>query len=97
MNLWKHLKIYYQTKTNMEMSQHNFQNFENLMIFFLKKIVIEYSLFIFIFHICAKFQTKKKRLIMTCVFEWFQSHCHILKKLYEFLCMMNVLTIFWWR
>jgi hypothetical protein len=60
MNLWKHLKIYYQTKTNMEMSQHNFQNFENLMIFFLKKIVIEYSLFIFIFHICAKFQTKKK-------------------------------------
>jgi hypothetical protein len=60
MNLLKHLKIYYQTKTNMEMSQHNFQNFQNLMIFFLKKIVIEYSLFIFIFHICAKFQTKKK-------------------------------------
>jgi hypothetical protein len=54
-NLIKHFLNYYQTKTNKEMSQHDFQNFENLMIFFLKQIVIEYSFFIFIFHICAKF------------------------------------------
>jgi hypothetical protein len=38
--------------------------------------MIQYSLFIFIFYICAKFQTEKK-LIVTCVFECFQSHCHI--------------------
>jgi hypothetical protein len=31
---------------------------------------------------------------MTCVFECFQSHCHILKKLHEFLCMVGGLTIF---
>jgi hypothetical protein len=31
---------------------------------------------------------------MTCVFECFQSHCHILKELYEFLCMMGAITIF---
>ncbi len=26
---------------------------------------------------------------MTCVFECFQSNCHILKKLHEFLCIMG--------
>jgi len=64
--------------------------------FFSKKKVIKYSLFIFIFHICANFKTqkKKKKLVMTCVFECFQSHCHILKELYEFLCMMGAITIF---
>ncbi len=31
----------------------------------------------------------KKRLEMTCVFECFQSHCHILKELLEFLHMMG--------
>jgi hypothetical protein len=47
------------------------------------------SLFILIFHICAKFQTKKRRLIMTCVFECFKSHCHILKELHELLYAYN--------
>jgi hypothetical protein len=48
------------------------------------------------FYICAKFQTqkKKKRLIATCVFECFQSHCHILEKAHEFLHMMCAITIF---
>jgi hypothetical protein len=31
---------------------------------------------------------------MTCIFEHFQSHCHILKELHEFLHMMGVITIF---
>ncbi len=31
---------------------------------------------------------------MTCVFEYFQSQCHILKKLHEFLHMMGAITIF---
>ncbi len=30
---------------------------------------------------------------MTCVFECFQSHCHILKELHEFLHMMSAITI----
>jgi hypothetical protein len=30
---------------------------------------------------------------MTCVFECFQSPCHILKELHEFLCMMGAITI----
>jgi hypothetical protein len=30
---------------------------------------------------------------MTCVFECFQSHCHILRKLYEFLCTMSAIII----
>ncbi len=38
--------------------------------------------------------TKKKGFVMTCVFECFQSHCHILKELYEFLHMMGALIIF---
>jgi hypothetical protein len=53
------------------------------------------SLVIFTFHICAKFQTKKKKKkAITCVFECFQSHCHILKELHEFLHMMGAITIF---
>jgi len=31
---------------------------------------------------------------MTCVFECFQSHCHILKKLHEVLPMMGAIIIF---
>ncbi len=31
---------------------------------------------------------------MGCAFECFQSHCHIFKELYEFLCMMDALNIF---
>jgi hypothetical protein len=49
--------------------------------------MIKNSLFIFISHICAKFQTKKK-----C--ECFQSYCHIFKELDEILCMMGDITIF---
>jgi hypothetical protein len=67
------------------------------MIFFRKKTVIKYSLFILIFDICEKFQTpkkKKKKLVMTCVFECFQLHCHILKELHELLCMLGAITIF---
>jgi len=56
--------------------------------------MIKYSLFILIFHICAKFQTKNKKTSQTCVFECFQSHCHILKELHEFLHMMGAITIF---
>jgi hypothetical protein len=59
--------------------------------------VIKYSLFIFIFHICAKFQTqkkKKKKIVMSCVFLCFESHFGFLKELYEFLCMMGAITIF---
>jgi hypothetical protein len=48
----------------------------------------------FIFHICANFQTKQKRFVVTIVFECFQSRSHILKKLHEFLCMINALTMF---
>jgi hypothetical protein len=57
-NLSKHLKIYYQTKTNKEMSKHDSQSFANLMTFFSKKKWSKYSLFIFIFHIYAKFQIR---------------------------------------
>ncbi len=91
-NLSKHLNCY-KTKTNKEMLQNDFQTFTNIMIFSLKIKVIKYSLFIFIFHICAKFQIKK-RLVLTCVFECFQSHCHILKKSHGFLCMMGAIIIF---
>ncbi len=41
------------------MSQHDFYFFA-ILITFLSKKVIKYSLFIFIVHIYAKFQTKKK-------------------------------------
>jgi hypothetical protein len=65
------------------------------MISFSKRKVIQILFFIYIFHICAKFQTKKKkRLIVTCVFECFQSHCHILKELHEFLYMTNAISNF---
>ncbi len=56
--------------------------------------MIKYSLFIIIFHICAEFQKEEEGFIMTCVFECFQSHCHILRELHEFLCMMDAITSF---
>jgi hypothetical protein len=75
----------------MEMFQHDFQFFAHLIIFLKQRKGIKYSLFIFIFHNCAKFQTKKKKkkkkLIMTCAFGCFQSHCNILKELHEFLAL----------
>ncbi len=36
---------------------------------------------------------KQKTLIITCIFECFQSHCHILKELHEFLHMTSLITI----
>jgi hypothetical protein len=76
-NLFEHLKFCYQTKTNKEMSQHDLK-FCKSNDFFLKKEKTKYFLFIFIFHICAKFQNKEKKNIMACAFECFQSHCQIL-------------------
>jgi hypothetical protein len=40
-----------------------------------------------------KLRKKKKGFVMTCVFECFQSHCHILKELHE-LHMMGAIIIF---
>jgi hypothetical protein len=66
----------------------NIHFFGNLTIFPLK-ISDQIFPFHIYFHICQKFQTKKKkRIVMTRVFECFQSHCHIWKKLHHFLCMM---------
>ncbi len=42
----------------------------------------------------CKISNKIKRFVITCMFECFQSHCHILKELHEFLCMMSAITIF---
>jgi hypothetical protein len=63
---------------------------------FLSKKIDQIFTFHFFLHIYAKFQTKKKKqkLIMTCVFEWFQSPCHILKELHEFLHLMGAIIIF---
>jgi hypothetical protein len=84
-NLFEHLKFCYQTKTNKEMSQHDFKFFSKNDLkfcksndFFLKKEKTKYFLFIFIFHICEKFKKKEKKNIMACAFECFQSHCQIL-------------------
>jgi hypothetical protein len=49
--------------------------------------MIEYSLFIFIFHICAKFQTQKKRK------KTHHDMC-ILKIVHDCFSMMGALTIF---
>jgi hypothetical protein len=57
-NLSKHMNNYFQIKTNREMLEHDFQFFGNLMIYFYENDW--YSLFIYIFHVCEKFQTKKK-------------------------------------
>jgi hypothetical protein len=91
-NLFRHLKNWYQTKTNKRMLWHDFLLKKNYWSFSQKKS--KYSLFIFIFHICANFQFLFYFLVVTCVFECFQSHCHILKELYEFLWMMSAIIIF---
>jgi hypothetical protein len=59
-NLSKHLKISYQTKINMEMFQHDFQFFANLMTFFSKK-KIKYSLFILFFIFVQNLKPKKNK------------------------------------
>ncbi len=56
--LFKHEKNCFQIKTNREMLQHDFHFFGIEWFIFIK--MINYSFFIFIFHICAKFQTKTK-------------------------------------
>jgi hypothetical protein len=48
-----------------------------------------YSFFIFILQ-----TQKKKEFIMTCLFECFQSHHHILQELHEFLSIMSAITMF---
>ncbi len=65
-----------------EKLQHGFQFFANLILFSFKKK--SDSIFV------QNFQ-KEKGLR---VFECFQSHCHILKKLHEFLHMMSPIIIF---
>jgi hypothetical protein len=39
-------------------------------------------------------QKEEKKLIMTCVFEWFQLFKYILKELHEYLYMMGAIIIF---
>jgi hypothetical protein len=54
--------------------------------------MIKYSLLYLFFTFMQNFKPrKKKRLIMTCVFECFQSHCHIWK---DFLNMMGAIIMF---
>jgi hypothetical protein len=76
-NLFKHLKHCYQTKTNSEISQHDFHCFENLMTLKKKSDQI-FSFHIYFSHLSKisnpKKKGKEKRLIVTiCVFECFQS------------------------
>jgi hypothetical protein len=44
-------------------------------------------------NICTEFPHTKKNG-NCCVFECFQSHCHILKKLHEFVHMVSAIIIF---
>jgi hypothetical protein len=67
--------------------------FKHLKKKFSKIKVIKYSLFYLFFTFVQNFQ-KKKRLVMTCGFECFQSQCHILKKPHEILCMMGAVIFF---
>jgi hypothetical protein len=94
-NLFKHLKNCDQTKTNNEMLRHDFQFFSNIMTFFSPKkrsnSPFSYLLFTFVQIFKPK---KEKKLVVTCVFECFQSQCHILKELHEFLGMMGAITMF---
>jgi hypothetical protein len=66
-NLLKHLKICYQTKTNREMSQHDFQFFYKSKDLFLKKkwqnILFSYLFFTFV----QNFKPKTKDLHGMCI------------------------------
>jgi hypothetical protein len=78
MNLSKHLKNCYKTQIKKECFNMIFNFFANLMTFSSKKKSDQIFPFHIFFHICAKFQTKKKKkLVVTCVFEFFQSHCQM--------------------
>jgi len=66
--------------------------FSSLLIFFSKEKVIKYSLFIYIFHIYEKFQTKKKTRHV-----YFNVFNHIVtfwKNYMIFLCMIGAINIF---
>jgi flagellar biosynthesis protein FlhB len=58
-NLSKHLKHCYQTKTNKEMSKHDFQFFANLMNFLIKKSLNFFFLYLF-FTIVQNFKPKRR-------------------------------------
>jgi hypothetical protein len=79
------------------MLQHDFQFFANIMTFFSpkKRSNSPFSYLLFTFMQIFKPKKKKKKLIMTCAFECFQSHCHILKELHEFLGMRGAISMFW--
>ncbi len=72
------------------MSQHSFQFFSNLMTFFSKKF-IKYSFFVFIFNICANFQTKRKTHHDKKFNVFTLSH---FEKLHDFLHMVSAIIIF---
>jgi hypothetical protein len=77
------------------MSQWDYQNFPKSNEFFFKEsgVCDQISLSIFVPHISANFHTKKEKIVMTCKFECFQSHYHILKELHEsFLVTYGLLT-----
>jgi hypothetical protein len=60
----------------------------------LLNIPFSYLFFVFL----QVFTHTKKKLVMTCKFECFQSHiCHILKELYEFFVYDECLNHFWRR
>jgi len=84
-NLFKHLKHWYQIKTNREMLQHDFQFFVNLMSFsFLKKWSnISFS---FYFSHLSKFSNQKKMWRFSITLSHFE-------EFHEFLYMMGAITI----
>jgi len=94
-NLFKHLKNSYQTKTNKEMLQHDFQFFANIKTFFSPKQLsnspFSYLLFTFVQIFKPK---KKKKIIFMFLFEFFKTNFHFLKELDEFLGMMGAMTMF---
>jgi hypothetical protein len=92
-NLFKHLKNCYQIETNRKMFQHDSQkNFKSNDFFLPKKSDQIFPFHIHFPHLCKI--SNQKKIDYECVFEFFQSHCHILKELHEFLHMMNAITIF---
>ncbi len=77
-NLSKNLKNCYKTKINKEMFQHDFQFFCKYNNFFLPKTKWSNILFSYLFFTFVQnFKPKKKKLVMTRVFECFQSHCQM--------------------
>ncbi len=76
------------------MSEHDFQVFENLMIFFSKHESDQVFSFSNLFFTFVKNFKPKKKKKANCVFECFQSHCHILKELHEFCLWWVAITIF---